>query len=129
MASQLKARQAVIHLTHHALPQLRAAKRAAVINIASVSSKHTHAGGAIYCASKHALLGFSNCLFEDVRDEHIKVCAICPGYVATDMIKGVDVEMKKAIQPADIAHTVLYVLDCGATACPTEIVVRPQQSM
>ncbi|HET6346019.1 MAG TPA: SDR family oxidoreductase [Myxococcota bacterium] len=119
---------AVVHLTHHAMPSLRQRRNGAIITTASVSSKLTHGGGAIYCASKHGVLGFSNSLFEDVREAGIKVCAICPGYVNTDMAADSGIVPERAIQPEDVADTVLYVLSCRGTVCPTEIVLRPQRS-
>jgi short-subunit dehydrogenase len=119
---------AVIHLTHHALPHLKKSAHGAIITTASISSKTAHAGGAIYCASKHGVLGFSNALFEDIRETGIKVCAICPGYVNTDMAADSGIVPERAIQPEDLADTVLYVLATRATVCPTEIVLRPQRS-
>ena len=121
--------RAVMHLTHHVLPMLKQGKAAAVINIASVASRITYAGGALHCASKHALLAFSNALFEDVRDAGIKVSAICPGYVETDMLKGANLAAERAIRPDDIAQAALFVLDSGQRACPTEIVIHSQQNI
>lgn len=120
--------RALVHVTRAALPALEREPRSAVINIASISAKFAHAGGAIYCASKHAVLGFSNAVFEDVRERNIKVCAICPGYVNTDMAADAGIDLSKALQPADIAQAVLYVLACSDTCCPTELVLRPQRS-
>ena len=118
---------AVYHLTHHALPHLRKHQEgAAVIQIASAASRHTHAEGAAYCGSKHAVLGFSHCLFEDVRAYGIKVAAICPGYVDTAMIAGRGVDASRAIRPEDVAAAVDFVLRSGKNCCPTEIALQPQ---
>jgi len=37
-------------------------------------------------------------------------------------------DMEKTVQPDDIARAVFFVLTCPDTACPTEIIVRPQRS-
>ena len=49
-------------------------------------------------------------LFEEVRDKNIKVCTICPGFVATDMVTPLKKDTSKMIQVDDIADTVLFVV-------------------
>lgn len=121
--------RALMHLTRYALPHIeRAEARRGVINIASISGKMSFAGGGGYCATKHAVVGFSHSVFEDVREKGIKVCAICPGYVNTPMVEGRGLDLAKTIQPEDIARTVRFVLEFPETGCPTEILVRPQRS-
>jgi NADP-dependent 3-hydroxy acid dehydrogenase YdfG len=83
-------------------------------------------GGGAYSASKHAALAFSHATFEDLRDQGVKVCAICPGFVNTDMPGDEGVDRALMIQPADIAYTVRYILEFPNTGCPTEITIRPQ---
>jgi len=54
----------------------------------------------------------------------VKVTAICPGMVATDMVtKDRDFPAEKMIQVSDIVKTVDYLLSLGDTAVPVEIVV------
>ncbi len=120
--------RSLVHLTRHALPHIEKNRHGAVINIASISGKMSHPNAGIYCATKHAVVGFSGSVFEDVREKGIKVCAICPGFVNTDMVAGRGLVPEKAIQPEDIARTVLFVLRFPDTGCPTEIIVRPQRS-
>ncbi len=120
--------RALMHLTRHALPEMEKHPRGAVVNIASISGKQSHAGAGDYCATKHGVVGFSGSVFEDVRERGIKVCAICPGFVATDMVSGERLHAEKMIQPDDIAETVLFVLGFPDTGCPVEIVIRPQRS-
>jgi len=120
--------RSLMHLTRHALPAIEQQSRGAVVNIASVSGKQSHGGAADYCATKHAVVGFTGALFEDVRAHGVKVCAICPGFVNTDMVAGDRLVPERMIQPEDIARTVLFVLRFPDTGCPVEIVVRPQRS-
>jgi len=101
----------------------------AIINIASVAGKMTFAKGAGYCASKHGVVGFSGSMFEDLRDYNIKVCAICPGYVNTDMVSARGLDPHTMIQPKDIADCVEFVLGSSIHSCPVEIVVRPQKTV
>jgi NADP-dependent 3-hydroxy acid dehydrogenase YdfG len=120
--------RALAHLTRYALPEIEKQPRGAIVNIASISGKMSHAGASMYCATKHAVIGFANAVFEDVRERNIKVCSICPGYVNTEMVASDSIDPAKCIQPEDIAKAVMFVLTFPDTGCPTEIVVRPQLS-
>lgn len=122
----------VFQLTDMCVPHIRKESRqkpSAVIFMASLASKLTFKGGAAYCASKHALLGWSGCVFEDIREDDIKVSCIMPGFVNTPMINQRDnLCPSKMIQPEDVAEAVLFVLKFPGTSCPTEIVLRPQHT-
>jgi 3-oxoacyl-[acyl-carrier protein] reductase len=121
--------KALMRLTRLALPHILESSHGAVINIASVAGKGSFPGGAAYCASKHAVVGFTGSLYEDVRRHGVKVCAICPGFVNTSMVNtrpGLD--PARMIQPADIAEAAHMVVAFPDTACPTEILIRPQRS-
>ncbi len=117
------------HLTHHAVPLLTAKPESAIINLCSVSGRVAMAGAAIYCASKHAVHAWSQALFDELREQGVKVSALYPGYVRTDMTARVDGDHAKMIQPDDIAQTVEFVLRFPGTGCPTEIVIRPQRAV
>ncbi len=120
--------RAAMHLTALAVPHMVRAGGGAIINIASISGKMAMGGMPAYSASKHGLVGFSGSVFEDVREHGIKVCAINPGFVDTNMVSEGGLDRSKLIQPADIAATVLFVLRTAPGMCPTEITLRPQRS-
>jgi 3-oxoacyl-[acyl-carrier protein] reductase len=123
--------KASIYFTKLILPTILKAPqntKRALIYIASIAAKIDYPGGSGYATSKHGLLSFANCLFEEIREEGIKVCSICPGYVNTELVKGRGLTENKMIQPQDIADTVSYLLHAPATCCPTEIIIRPQFS-
>ncbi|MGZ8529711.1 MAG: SDR family oxidoreductase [Candidatus Binatia bacterium] len=101
----------------------------AVINIGSVSGKSGEANGAAYSASKFGLIGFTQSLYEEVREHGIKVAVILPGFVDTPMIPPVKhLDRTKMIQAEDVAQAVLYILNAPATACPVELTIRPQRT-
>ncbi len=120
--------RSVYYLTNQLLPLIAAQDGGAIINIASVAGQMSYKGGEIYCATNHALRSYSNCLFESVREKNIKVTCLCPGYVNTNMGRGEKLDENKMIQPEDIASTVNWFLKLPATACPTEITIRPQKT-
>ncbi|MBI4526226.1 MAG: SDR family oxidoreductase [Deltaproteobacteria bacterium] len=116
-------------LSQLVLPILIEQKAGAIVNISSISGKTGQAESSAYSASKFGLIGFSQSLFEEVREYGIKVATILPGYVDTPMIPPVRrLDRSKMIRPEDIAHTVLFILTSPASCCPVEITVRPQQT-
>ncbi len=111
------------------LPNMIAKREGAVINIGSVSGKTGEADGAAYSASKFGLIGFTQSLYEEVREYGIKVAVILPGFVDTPMIPPVKhLDRSKMIRPEDIADAVMFVLKSPPTCCPVEITVRPQRT-
>ena len=111
------------------LPNMIAKGEGAVINIGSVSGETGEASGAAYSASKFGLIGFTQSLYEEVREHGIKVAVILPGYVDTPLIPpNRQLDRSNMIQADDIAHAVHYVLTSPATCCPVEITVRPQRT-
>ena len=116
-------------LAKYLLPGMIEKGAGAVINIGSVSGKSGEANGAAYSASKFGLIGFTQSLYEEVREHGIKVAVILPGYVDTPMIPPVKhLDRSKMIQADDVAQCVLYVLSAPPTSCPVEITIRPQRT-
>ncbi len=73
----------VYHVTRACLPHLPEGGR--ILNISSVLGKFGVAGYTAYCASKHAVIGFTRALAAEVAPRTITVNAICPGWVDTAM--------------------------------------------
>jgi 3-oxoacyl-[acyl-carrier protein] reductase len=111
------------------LPTLLSKRSGAIVNIGSVSAKMGQANVAAYSASKFALAGLTESLFEEVREHGIKVAAIHPGYVDTRLIpQSARLDRSKMIRPEDVADAVLFVLSSSPRSCPIEIILRPQRS-
>jgi meso-butanediol dehydrogenase / (S,S)-butanediol dehydrogenase / diacetyl reductase len=68
-----------------ALPVLKPRPDACIINVASVAGKNGAPGMAHYCASKFAVVGFTNALAKEVARFGLRVNAICPGILRTQM--------------------------------------------
>jgi 3-oxoacyl-[acyl-carrier protein] reductase len=116
-------------LAKHLVPAMIEKGQGAVINIGSVSGKSGEANGSAYSASKFGLLGFTQSLYEEVREHGIKVAVILPGFVDTPLIPpNRQLDRSKMIQAEDVAQSVLYVLTSPATCCPVEITIRPQRT-
>jgi 3-oxoacyl-[acyl-carrier protein] reductase len=116
-------------LTRLVLPGMIAKKSGAVVNIGSISSKAGTANTSAYSASKFGMLGFTQSLFEEVREYGVKVSIILPGFVDTPLIPlNKRLDRGKMIQPRDIADAVMYVLSTPPNSCPVEMTIRPQQT-
>lgn len=113
-------------LTQFALPFLRKSDAAAVINIASVVAHAGYPQQSVYTASKHALLGMTKSIANELYKENIRVHAISPGGVYTDMVKisRPDLSPDGMIMPEDIAEIVLFFLARRTNAVIDEICVH-----
>jgi acetoacetyl-CoA reductase len=90
-----------------------------IINISSINAQQGQMGQTNYSASKAGDIGFTKALSQENAAKGITVNAICPGYIATEMVNAMpqDVVDKKIIpkipigrlgQPAEIARCVLF---------------------
>ena len=73
----------LFYCCHNALPIMKAGGGGFIINIGSLAGKHAVPTGAAYCASKFALVGFSEALMQEVRHDDIRVAYIMPGSIDT----------------------------------------------
>ncbi len=95
------------HVTRAFLPQLtRTGGR--IINISSRAGREGTALLAPYCAAKHAVVGFTRSLAEELRAAKVCVNAVCPGSVDTAMLREGLPGAEPDMTPDDIARTVLF---------------------
>jgi NAD(P)-dependent dehydrogenase (short-subunit alcohol dehydrogenase family) len=114
-------------LTKLALPSMIARRSGTIVNICSVAGLSGKPGEAAYAAGKFGLRGFSQSLFEEVREYGIKVSTIYPGYVDTALIPpNRRVDRSKMLSPEDVAQAVYEITVSSARCCPLEIVLQPQ---
>lgn len=67
------------------IPHLTKKREGAIINIASIAGKKGYGGVAAYCASKFAVVAFTQALAEELGPANIRVNAVCPGFLRTAM--------------------------------------------
>jgi NADP-dependent 3-hydroxy acid dehydrogenase YdfG len=120
--------RSVYHLCRYSIGYIKKQKEGAIINIGSLAATFTYKNGEMYCPSKHALLAYSKCLFENLREDNIKVCCINPGFVNTKMGREDNLISEKMIQPEDVAIMVRDILASANTLNPIEINLKPQVS-
>ncbi len=86
-----------------------------IINMSSIVGVMGNAGQANYSAAKAGLIGLTKSLAKELGSRNIRVNAIAPGFIQTDMTKDLDTEkitehipLKRLGQPEDIAKTVKF---------------------
>ena len=99
-----------------------------IITIASLAGTNFFAGGAAYNASKFGLVGFSQAIMLDLRQEGVKVSTIMPGSV-TSYFNDHEPNDEDAwkIQPEDIGKLVVDLLQMNPRTLPSKIEVRPSK--
>ncbi len=106
------------HIVKAALPGMLERGRGDVIAIASAGGTKGYPEWSGYCASKWAVVGFMECLAQEVTGAGIRVCTLCPGGIDTpfwdDLNKDVHREGSATraglMQPDDVAETVMLQL-------------------
>jgi len=90
-----------------------------IVNISSINGQKGQRGQANYSASKAGDIGFTKALAQEVANKGVTVNAICPGYIATDMVKAVPREvLEKSVisqiavgrlgEPEEVARCVVF---------------------
>ncbi|MEP6635281.1 MAG: SDR family oxidoreductase [Acidobacteriota bacterium] len=118
----------VFYFCHEAIPLLKQRGGGYIINISSLAGVNAHPRMAAYNASKFGLNGFSEALMQEVRHDGIKVSYIMPGSVNTAFGGDSPSEDKSwQLQPADIAHVVIDLLNHDERSLPSRVEIRPSK--
>lgn len=96
-----------------------------MLNMSSVAGVQAWAGTGAYSASKHGIMALTKAMADEGRQHKIKVCAICPGGVADELVDASpeDIERSGAISPFDVAETCVYLATLGPNAIVQQIVI------
>lgn len=96
----------VYYTTRAVLPEMVERQTGDIINIASTAGQKGAPATSAYTASKAALIGMTESLMMEVRKQNVRVTALTPSTVATDMAKDLnltDGNPEKVMQPEDMA--------------------------
>jgi len=89
-------------------------RRGHLVNVASSAGKTGLPGGATYCATKHAVVGLSEAIRQEVRSLGIDVSIVMPVIVRTELGSGtVDSRGIKPVEPEDVANEIVEALQTG----------------
>ena len=113
-------------LSREAVPYLQKSQCPVIINISSVVGHKGYVNQGAYSASKHALMGFTKVLAQEVQDIDIRVHAVSPGGVNTDMVSDMrsDIDKAQLMTPQDIADIVVFLITHRGNAVIDEINIR-----
>jgi NAD(P)-dependent dehydrogenase (short-subunit alcohol dehydrogenase family) len=117
----------VFYCTREAIPRMRKRGGGYVFNVSSLAGRNAFPGAAAYCASKHAVNGFSEALFQEVREDGIRVTYLMPGSVATEFGRGADAKAGWALQPEDVGEMVVDLLRTHPRAMHSRVEMRPSR--
>lgn len=126
----------VMAVTREALPYMRQAKRGRIVLISSVGGRIGSLGVSAYCASKFALEGFGESLFQEVTPLGIKVILVEPGIIKTERWTTNRGVATQARDPSSPYYAWFSQAEKGAdqlvqasTATPTDVAVVVHQAL
>lgn len=118
-------------LCRDAIPHLRKQKESYIVNLTSVVGNKGYGNQSVYSASKHAAMGMTKALAKEVQKDGIRVHAVCPGGVDTELVTRArpDIDRSELMQPQEIADIVLFLVTRHGNAVIDQVDVRRRSSL
>lgn len=127
-----------LYMSQAVIPTMRAQKSGAIVNLSSVSAQRGGGifGGPHYSAAKAGILGLTKAMARELAPDNVRVNAICPGFIDTDITAGQltcalkaqilsDIPMGRAGTASDVAGSALFLAsDLSAYCTGTEVDVN-----
>ncbi len=127
-----------LYMSQAVIPTMRARKSGSIVNMSSVSAQRGGGifGGPHYSAAKAGILGLTKAMARELAADGIRVNAICPGFIDTDITAGkltdemrarilAGIPMGRVGKPRDVAGCCLFLAsDLSAYCTGTEIDVN-----
>ena len=130
----------LLYTTHAVFPDMARRRDGHIVNIGSVASQFAFAGGAVYSGTKFAVRGFTDGLRREALGFGVRVTAIAPGAVATELVDTIQHEETRQavmgtgsfyapeaaiLQDVDVARSILYAVTQPSHVNIGEILLRP----
>jgi NADP-dependent 3-hydroxy acid dehydrogenase YdfG len=133
----------LLYTTHAALPHLlRAAETsqrrvADIVNISSVAGRVARSGSGVYNMTKFGVVAFGESLRQEVTRRHVRVSAVEPGAVATELPDHLRPEVRETMEQRfasmermeaeDIADAIVYIVTRRRRVAINEMLIRPTE--
>ncbi|HAU86665.1 MAG TPA: 3-oxoacyl-ACP reductase [Lachnospiraceae bacterium] len=108
-------------------------KKGSIVNVSSVSGLMGVAGQGNYCASKAAVIGLTKSLSKEVASKNVRVNAVAPGYINTEMVQNMPEKALSAVrkkipmgrlgETEEIANVVAFLLSDKASYITGQTIV------
>jgi NADP-dependent 3-hydroxy acid dehydrogenase YdfG len=130
----------LLYCTHAALPIMGSQGSGDIVNVASVAGRIASMGSGVYNMTKWGVVGFSEALRQECARAHVRVTAIEPGWVDTELqghnehplvVEGMNKLIKqidKILEPEDISRAILYAVTQPPHVSINEMLIRPTTS-
>ncbi|MCF8482445.1 MAG: glucose 1-dehydrogenase [Rhodospirillum sp.] len=89
-----------LYMSQALIPHMRGNKNGSIVNISSVSAQRGGGifGGPHYSAAKAGILGLTKAMARELAPDNVRVNAVCPGFIATDITAGkLTEEMRQSV--------------------------------
>lgn len=113
------------HLTRGLVPAMKELRSGHIFNMCSIASFTAYPNGGSYAISKFALLGFSRCLREELKEHGIRVTSVMPGATYTQSWQASGLPEERFIPPEDVAEMVFCSYSLSHRSVVEDIVIRP----
>ncbi|MDP3974805.1 MAG: SDR family oxidoreductase [Candidatus Jorgensenbacteria bacterium] len=115
-----------VFLTRAVVPRMKRQKQGTIINVISQAGLYGKEERSVYNASKFAITGFTKSLEPELKNFGIRVIGLYPGFMRTKMFEkiGITKDMAKAIDPAEVAEMVKFIVESDPTTTFPEVGVK-----
>lgn len=113
------------HLTREVLSLMLPHRAGHIFNMCSVAGLKAYPNGGSYSISKHALLGFSRALREELKPHHIRVTSLFPGATYTPSWESSGLPEERFMDVKDVAKLIYDIYSLSERAVVEEVVMRP----
>jgi len=115
------------YVTRGILPQMIHDQSGHIFNICSIASIVSYANGGSYSITKHAMLGMTKGLREELKLKGIRVTAVLPGATYTASWEGAGIPEARFMKSEDVAEAVYGTYALSRNSVVEEIIIRPQE--
>ncbi|MES2730380.1 MAG: SDR family NAD(P)-dependent oxidoreductase [Bacteroidota bacterium] len=114
------------HLTRGLIGEMIQRRDGYVFTLCSTASIMAYPNGGSYCIAKHALLGMTKVLREEMKPHNIRVTAVLLGATLTASWEGVDLPAERFMKSEDVADAIFSAFSLSKNSVVEEILIRPQ---